>query len=40
MDDNVKELIQYRLQSARERLEVSALLLDAGKYKDSISKSY
>ena len=36
MDD----LDQYRLSSAKERLESARLLLDAGQYKDSIGRSY
>ena len=36
MDD----LVQYRLSSAKERLESARLLLDAGLYKDSIGRSY
>ena len=36
MDD----LIKYRLESAQEKLESAKILLDAGKYKDSISRSY
>lgn len=33
-------LIQYRLDSAKERLESAKLLLAAGKYRDSIGRSY
>ena len=33
-------LVQYRLSSAKERLESARLLLDAGQYKDSIGRSY
>ncbi len=36
MDD----LMKYRLDNAREKLESAKLLLDAGKYKDSIGHSY
>lgn len=36
MDD----LMKYRLDNAREKLESAKLLLDAGKYKDSIGRSY
>lgn len=36
MDD----LVRYRLESAQERLESAKILLDAGKYKDSIGRSY
>lgn len=34
------ELVEYRLESARERLRSSQLLLEAGQYKDSIGRSY
>ena len=34
------ELVKYRLESAKERLKSSKLLLDAGQYKDSIGRSY
>lgn len=34
------ELVKYRLESARERLRSSQLLLEAGQYKDSIGRSY
>ncbi|MCI8935375.1 MAG: HEPN domain-containing protein [Lachnospiraceae bacterium] len=33
-------LIKYRLDSAEEKLESAKLLLDAGKYRDSIGRSY
>lgn len=33
-------LIKYRLDNAREKLESARLLLDAGKYRDSIGRSY
>ena len=36
MDD----LVKYRIESAKERLESSKLLLEAGQYKDSIGRSY
>ncbi len=36
MDD----LESYRLRNAKERLESSKLLFEAGKYKDSINRSY
>ena len=36
MDD----LVKYRLDSSKERLESAQILLDAGKYKDSIGRSY
>ncbi len=33
-------LTMYRLANAKEKLESAKLLLDAGKYKDSIGRSY
>ena len=33
-------LTEYRLANAKEKLESAKLLLDAGKYKDSIGRSY
>lgn len=36
MDD----LVKYRLESAQEKLESAKILLDAGKNKDSIGRSY
>lgn len=33
-------LISYRLDNAREKLQSAKLLLDAGKYRDSIGRSY
>lgn len=36
MDD----LIRYRISSAKEKLDSSKILLDAGHYKDSIGRSY
>lgn len=35
-----KELIEYRLSMAKERLHSSKILLDDGSYKDSIGRSY
>ena len=40
MHNNRKELMQYRLDMAKERLEAAKLLLDNGSYKDSIGRSY
>lgn len=40
MPDNRKELILYRLQTAKERLRSSQLLLREKSYKDSINRSY
>lgn len=36
MDD----LVSYRIENAREKLESSKILLDAGHYKDPIGRSY
>lgn len=33
-------LMKYRLDNAKEKLESAKLLLDAGKYRDSIGRSY
>ena len=33
-------LVQYRLENAQEKLESAEILLNAGKYKDSIGPSY
>ena len=33
-------LIQYRLDNAQEKLESAEILLNPGKYKDSIGRSY
>lgn len=40
MPDNRKELIRYRLESARERLQSADILFMNGNYKDSIGRSY
>lgn len=40
LPDNRTDLMQYRLEMAEERLKSSKILLDAGSYKDSISRSY
>ena len=40
MPDYQKELINYRLQTADEKLRSAKILLDAGAYKDSIGRSY
>ena len=40
MLDNRKELMNYRLKMAKERLHSSKILLDNGSYKDSIGRSY
>lgn len=36
----MNELVVYRLESAKERLGAAKILLEAGKYKDSIGRSY
>lgn len=38
MPDNRKELMQYRLEMAKERLHSSEILLEDGSYKDSIGR--
>lgn len=40
MPDTRESLMKYRLETARERLLSSKILLDAGSYKDSIGRSY
>lgn len=40
MPDNRKNLAQYRMLAAKERLDSAKLLLDNGNYKDSIGRSY
>lgn len=40
LPDTRKELMDYRLNMARERLHSSKVLLDDGSYKDSIGRSY
>lgn len=40
MPDHKKELMDYRMVSAAERLSAAKLLLDNGNYKDSIGRSY
>lgn len=40
LPDNKKELMQHRLDMAKERLDSSKLLLENGNYKDSIGRSY
>lgn len=40
MPDNRKELMQYRIQTAKEKLHSAEVLLTANEYKDSISRSY
>lgn len=40
MPDNKRELMQYRLDTAKERLVSAKLLLDNGNYKDSIGKFF
>ncbi len=40
MSDYQKELMEYRIQTAREKLHSAKILLDGGEYKDSIGRSY
>lgn len=40
MQNNRKELIEYRLKMAEDRLHSSRILLLEGSYKDSINRSY
>ncbi len=40
MPNSKKALSDYRLSAAEEHLDSARLLLDAGKYKDSIGRSY
>lgn len=40
MPDNRRELIKYRLESARESLNSAEVLLASKSYKDSIGRSY
>ncbi len=40
LPDNRKELMIYRLESAKERLDSAKILLISGNYKDSIGRSY
>lgn len=40
LPDNKRELMEYRLNMAKERLHSSKVLLDDGSYKDSIGRSY
>ena len=34
------DLVQYRIDIAKEKLKSAKILLDAGQYKDSIGRSY
>ena len=40
MDDHKKELMRYRLQTAKERLSAAKSLLQEKCYKDSVNRSY
>lgn len=40
MLDNKSELMHYRLNMAKERLDSAKILLDNGHFKDSIGRSY
>ena len=40
LDESIKALISYRLESAREKLSAAEDLLEKRHYKDSVSRSY
>ena len=40
LDESIKALISYRLESAREKLSAAEYLLEKRHYKDSVSRSY
>ena len=40
LDKNKHDLLVYRLESAKEKLNSAKLLLDNGNFKDSIGRSY
>lgn len=40
MPDYKRELIEYRLSVAKEKMHSSKILLDDGSYKDSVGRSY
>lgn len=40
LPDNRKELMRYRLDTAKERLNSAKILLESGSYKDSVGRSY
>ena len=40
MPDYKKELVNYRIDSAKEKVYSAKLLLDSGSYKDSVGRSY
>ncbi len=40
MSDSRQELIQYRLETAKEKLRAAKVLLDSENYKDSVGRSY
>lgn len=40
MLEDREELMKYRLESAKERLNAAKVLLECGSYKDSIGRSY
>ena len=40
LDDSIKALISYRLESAREKLSAAEDLFEKLHYKDSVSRSY
>ena len=40
LDESIKALISYRMESAREKLSAAEDLLEKRHYKDSVSRSY
>ncbi len=40
MSNSRQELIQYRLETAKEKLRAAKVLLDSENYKDSVGRSY
>ncbi len=40
MPDSRSELIDYRLNTAKEKLSAAQVLLESGNYKDSVGRSY
>lgn len=39
-ESRLDDLVKYRLENAKDKLESAELLLNAGKYRDSIGRSY
>lgn len=40
LEDTQKTLMEYRLETAREKLQSSKILLESGQFKDSVGRSY